>query len=67
MVSRYLKPCPFCGCQMYVHKIDYPNGDVGYQIGGWHDSDCYMEHCHPHFETANEAIEAWNRRDENEV
>ena len=57
-----LKPCPFCGASAYVRRTDYPNGEVGYGIGGFHDDNCIMERSYPNFDTKKEAIEAWNRR-----
>lgn len=62
MNRRYIRPCPFCGCQSYVHKTDYPSGDVGYRIGGWHNNDCYMDKYFPCFDAEKDAIDAWNRR-----
>lgn len=60
MGENILKPCPFCGgVDVKVH-IPYST------------DDCYMVQCYgcncntAIYMTVNQAIEAWNRRAENE-
>ena len=54
-----LKPCPFCGSVEVKVHIPY------------FTDDCYMVQCYgcncntAIYMTANQAVEAWNRRDEN--
>ena len=61
-----LKPCPFCGGEAYIDREDC----YGVQ------DDYYMVHCEKcslqfgfcsMFESEEEAIEAWNRRADNEA
>lgn len=60
MGENILKPCPFCG-----------GVDVKVHIPYFTD-DCYMVQCYgcncntAIYMTVNQAIEAWNRRAENE-
>lgn len=58
-----LKPCPFCGCEVEIVCIG----------GGWFwrhknnpsDIACVITHSKK-YKTYEEAIEAWNRRADNE-
>jgi Lar family restriction alleviation protein len=54
MKETELKPCPFCGCKN-INLIDYHGGIVFVQC-----DDCCATF--PHFDTKEEAINAWNRR-----
>ena len=60
-----IKPCPFCGGEVYASREDC-YGEV---------SDYFMVHCDEcslqfgfssQFESEAEAIEAWNRRADND-
>ena len=54
-----LKPCPFCGCA----KVSVGN------FAGWFYGKCLDDNCRtmgPTKPTKEEAIEAWNRRAEND-
>lgn len=61
-----LKPCPFCGCFVDIYERKYPNGDTEIGFVGMHDEDCVMDRCFPGYESAEQAIDAWNRRAETE-
>ena len=53
-----LKPCPFCGGEASMIKVDYVRGNTY----------CYCTECKaksPYCLTREEAINAWNRRSEN--
>lgn len=55
-----LKPCPFCG------GTDISCADAGRKTDVWfiQCEDCFATF--PHFDSKAEAIEAWNRRADNE-
>lgn len=55
-----LKPCPFCGEQAEV----YETPSNGYTIVARHDDCCCFSNLMwgRGYETEEEAIEAWNRR-----
>ena len=58
-----LKLCPFCGGCAFTGKKTYPNGDEIWHIYHMHDGFCFVNECiSADFETEEEAIEAWNRR-----
>ena len=52
-----LKPCPFCEGKAEI--TSYHNAAIFVQC-----TDCYATF--PHFDSKEEAIEAWNRRADNE-
>jgi hypothetical protein len=60
-----LKPCPFCGCDCSLVQ----NTDVGifpgFKVVGFHDEECVFTRMHyvEMYDSEEEAIEAWNRRD----
>lgn len=60
-----LKPCPFCGGEAIIHKRAYDN-----RGGLPHDFTVYCDKCHAsvrhYYPTEKEAIEAWNRRADND-
>jgi Lar family restriction alleviation protein len=53
-----LKPCPFCGAEAWLQRIEYEDGDIYYNPqcsecrAGWMES----------YGTKEEAISAWNVR-----
>lgn len=54
-----LKPCPFCGSEAYVIIRDVDDWTPWIRCKGCGvETDC--------FDSAEEAIEAWNRRVDNE-
>ena len=62
-----LKPCPFCGCEIAVErKGRFPNDPFidQYKLVGKHKDECVFEELNwmGGYETEEEAIEAWNRR-----
>lgn len=64
---EFLKPCPFCGCSMYITKWKYPDGSEAFKVLHEYSfgDDCILENSSlPDFATAEDAIEMWNRRDE---
>lgn len=70
MSGEELKPCPFCGGKADIWKKQYPNG---YIDGVWKTrttwvADCSVCDCvcSEIFKTKKEAIEAWNRRVEDD-
>ena len=56
-----LKPCPFCGSvDVKVHNP--------YFTDNYYMVQCYGCNCNTAlYKTVNQAVEAWNRRAENEV
>ena len=52
-----LKPCPFCGGEASIRKID----NVWYVVGC---DDCSCDVGRHWFYTREEVVEAWNRREE---
>ena len=66
-----MKPCPFCGCGISIHKGAYPNGDEQIEPYGFHDSDCPLNEvlwCMYPEEgwTEEKIVERWNRRMQND-
>lgn len=64
-------PCPFCGGESQVMKMDLSALDEGWQLYGvWCIPDLHAEehggfqhgHYIDNYATASEAIEAWNSR-----
>lgn len=61
-----LKPCPFCGGIAFTSKEIYPTGEKAWHVYHWNTEQCYIDDCiMPDYDTEAEAVEAWNRRDEN--
>ena len=61
MIETSLKPCPFCGSNNVAAEEEY-SSDCGYSFGG-HSvvcNDCETQT--KHYETQEEAVEAWNKR-----
>lgn len=58
-----LKPCPFCGSEAQRESNNSYNGDAMYDFM-WFAVYCPKCGCAatPRYQTANEAIDAWNRR-----
>lgn len=56
MIDEKLKPCPFCGGEVRMHYVDFPDGDAEYVF----DCACGRKI----FETASKlkAVTAWNTR-----
>lgn len=79
MSENELKPCPVCGAKAFLRK-DTPDGFfMGYSVGcpryaindGIHGISTVEEHQEKGYSifgcfTRGEAIEAWNRRTDNE-
>ena len=58
MTTPDLKPCPFCGGKAYTSKWYY-----GWSVYAWHEDDCFLtEAITTSYEVETEAIDAWNRR-----
>ena len=64
-MGNELKPCPFCGGEARLMKMDYEGGEVW---GVFCKDDLAAEYSHGHYidnyMTAESAIAAWNRRAE---
>lgn len=58
-MKKELKPCPFCGCT--AEEI-YESPDWGFEINYHHCDDCPVSGHNDQYETAEEAVEAWNTR-----
>ena len=61
MPIEKLKPCPFCGSSNIAPEEEY-GSDCGYSFGGHLVicNNCGVQT--KYYETETEAIEAWNRR-----
>lgn len=58
MKTPDLKTCPFCGGIASISKQSY-----GWSVHAWHEDDCFLtESIVSDYEIETEAIEAWNRR-----
>ncbi len=55
-MSKDLRPCPFCGLQARIRKIN----DKHYAV------TCIMNCVETKISTKEKAIEIWNRRENNE-
>lgn len=69
--SPSLKPCPFCGGEAKVRKyLVTLAGEKKYSLthtcGGVYGASKVFSMCGAGFETKGEAIEAWNRRTDDE-
>lgn len=63
-----LKPCPFCGGSALTSKEIYPTGEKAWHVIHWADGNCFIENTiNGDYDTEAEAVEAWNRRAENET
>ena len=65
MAEIELKPCPFCGSSNVTLEVEY-GSDCGYGFGG-HTvicNNCGVQTIY--YETKEEAIEAWNKRADDE-
>lgn len=68
MSNRELKPCPFCGCTMQIHKGTYPNGSQMIEPFGLHYNTCPLStvtwSTYPEDGWTEEKLaERWNRRE----
>jgi hypothetical protein len=64
-----LKPCPFCGqtAKLIKHEVDYCRYAEPYYDVGCTNSDCYLcDGAEWQFKTPEEAVELWNKRDNND-
>ena len=66
-----LKLCPFCGCKCEVvdaHNVSFLKPSGYFKIVGNHDEDCVFSWLCWNFlfENVEDAIEAWNRRINND-
>lgn len=57
-----LKPCPFCGRKAILAKYQEIDGEHAYQV---YCPDAVIQIHTKWFHTEKEAIEAWNRRKNN--
>ena len=59
--AEELKPCPFCGCEGWIHSSRvFDDGAIGYRVEC--EGQCHAMTCYWH--TIKEAIKAWNQRKE---
>lgn len=59
---KELKPCPFCGREMFLEQRKNM-----YYLCGWHKPNCIMNYTKlPPYNIADVAIIQWNRRAEPE-
>lgn len=63
-MSEKIKPCPFCGANVFVNRLEYPNGEKGYYTA-FHYADCFLFDNPACFDSKENLIEAWNRRAKN--
>lgn len=62
-----LKPCPFCGGSAFTSLEHYPSGEKAWHIYHMNYEKCFIDDCITgDYETEEEAVKAWNRRDEND-
>jgi Lar family restriction alleviation protein len=59
-----IKPCPFCGAAASVEEIPSAVNGVRFSVGcdSTTEAACYGYQSFTEFNTAREAVEAWNRR-----
>lgn len=63
IVDEELKPCPFCGGKAKVYT-----GEEFFLIGNEKCNSVFCESCQAtirYFQTSKEAMNAWNRRENN--
>lgn len=59
-----IKPCPFCGGNAFASCEEYPTGEKAWHIYHMNDGNCFIDDCIVgDYETKEEAVEAWNRRE----
>ena len=55
-----LKPCPFCGREMFLEQR---KKDKMYYLNGWHKWNCIMNYTKlPSYNIPEVAAKEWNRR-----
>jgi hypothetical protein len=60
MRSTELKPCPFCGTEMFLQQR---KKDKMYCLKGWHKRNCIMEYTKlPAYNIPEVAAKEWNMR-----
>lgn len=64
-MNEDLKPCPFCGANVFIFEIKCSDGKNLYR-SGLHYADCIFNDKPIFFDTEEQLIETWNRRAENE-
>lgn len=61
---KELKPCPFCGREMFLEQ----RKNKMYYLCGWHKPNCIMNYTKlPPYNIADVAIIQWNRRAKEEA
>ena len=61
MKQNKLKPCPFCGSEVYIENILDDIGDAYYMVQCKNDDKCGASSCFGEC-TKKEVIERWNNR-----
>ena len=69
-IDAMLKPCPFCGSKAFLCYTTDNKAMPYIQCGNFNstgiNTECYIQQQPWRYKTADEAAEAWNRRDKND-
>ena len=64
-MTEKLKPCPFCGAIPDIKRLHLSNHKISFSIVCF-NTNCFVKPMSEWFNTEEKAIEAWNRRANNE-